>query len=332
MSSLALTPVDHHECSSYDSKFSKMMIFLNAEQAHRVSKIYNEIVSECTQNGCRNHLTDLHLGLYEFFQQKGLTLHGLAAYARGYYFSQAAKSMPHALGIEQNEYATSSLMPIGSASVGECMCICLRNLKSEEIFVAHIDRRTSKESIKDVLADFLTAPSIGYLIGGSVEDEELAEISKQNLDKVKESLSEHKEIVLMVEKTLEVPHPTAFVFDLEGNLHENVYPGQLTVERMARNGLAAKSGTRPITKLQSRQSSTFSPIKITEEEAEFAKNELSSLRSSPTCSPNRSPTPLHLLELESVTLFADDRSETPEKIESIQKLLLGCLFDCESKT
>jgi hypothetical protein len=327
MSSLAIIPTNHQECSSFDSKFSKLMIFLKADQANKVSKIYSEIVNECTQNGCRNHLTDLHLNLFDFFQEKGQILHGLAAYTRGYYFSQAAKSMPHSLGIEQNEYAISSTQPIGTASVGECICICLKNLGSDEIFVAHVDRRTSQDSIKKALTDFLTAPSTGYLLGGSIEDDELKEISKQNLNKVKESLLEHKEIVLIVEKTLEVPHPSSFVFDLEGHLHENVYPGQLTVERMVRNGLAAKSGIRPISKLQSRPSSAFSPIKISKEEAEFAKAELSSLRSTPISSPPRSPTPVHLLELESVALFADERSETPKKIESIEKLLQGCLFD-----
>jgi hypothetical protein len=325
MSSIVLSTTVQQECSSFDGNISKMMFFLNQGRTDRISKIYSNIVETCTKFGCRDHLTDLHLKASDYFEKKNQPLHRLAAYTLGYYYSQAATNISEALGIEQNEYAISLTKPIGTASVGECICICLKKLTSTEIFVAHVDRRTNMESIDQVMKDFLKdSAAIGYLIGGSNEDEDLLEISKENLRNVKTILSCYNEKISIIEKTLTTPHSTAFVFDGDGILHENVYPGKLSLERMARNGLAAKAGMRSISKFDSRASSPFTTIKITREEAEFAEQEIAFLEQG-----KRQTSPVYQLELESVALFADERPESPEKIAAIDKLLQGGLFNDE---
>jgi hypothetical protein len=327
-SSVVLSTTVQHECASYNSKISKMMILLNSGHTNRVPGIYSDIVDTCTKSGCRNHLRDLHLQVSDYFDKNNQPLHRLAAYTLGYYFSQAAKNSPEALGIEQNEYAISSREPIGTASVGECICICLKNLSSNEIFVAHVDRRTDKESINQVIKDFLKdSKAEGYLIGGSVENSDLLEISEQNLSKMKEILSNYGEKIKIEEKTLATPHSTAFVYDCDGKLHENVYPGKLSLERMARNGIAAKAGMRHISKFESRSSSPFTPLEITREQAIFAGEEIACLENEQ----NRRTSPVYQLELESVLLYADNRPESPKKISAIDQLLQGNLFSEEFK-
>lgn len=323
-SSLVLSTTVQQECTSYDENISRMMTFLNHGLTERASRIYSSIVDTCTEFGCRNHLRELHLQVSDYFEKKNQPIHRLAAYTLGYYFSQAATNSPEALGIEQNEYAISLREPIGTASVGECICICLKNTTSSEIFVAHVDRRTNKESINQVIKDFLKdSKAEGYLIGGSVENPELLEISQENLSKMKEIISNYGEKIKIEEKTLATPHSTAFVYDCDGILYENVYPGKLSLERMARNGIAAKTGMRPISKFESRSSSPLTPLEISIEEAEFAKEQIACLENE-----HRRTSPVHHLELESVVLYADKRPGSPEKIAAIDQLLRGKLL-CE---
>jgi hypothetical protein len=312
-----VTIAEGAECLDFDSQFNRFKLFLGSSRLTKASEVYSSIYKNCQQNGCRGHLRDLHLILSDYFKENGKTVLSTIAFTKAYYFQQAAKSCEEAIGVEQNEFAVSSKKPIGTSSVGECVCLCLQQQATKKILVAHIDVRTSAESIDRLLLEFVTEPCKGYLIGGSAVNEELEIISRKNIEKVDRSLHRYSQISL-TRRVLDTPHPTTFIFDLAGNLIEDVYPGKLDEQRLLRNAIAIKGNQRDIRPvyLDDASGSAVSIFVTNEDDSRFIKDKMTSILKEPDeCSP------VHYLEMMTLNTFLDSdsssSSSSPISIDSV---------------
>lgn len=144
---------------------------------------------------------------------------------------------PRAVLVEQNEYMISKAHPLGTSSVGECIAIAAYHRATKTIGLAHIDHLTSQKSIAYFLSQMPKGSLEITLIGGSSINAEKNHISKTNFEKINAIFAEKKDIQVH-NRALSIAHPTTFVVDLNGEIHDHKLPTQNTETRYIRSGLA----------------------------------------------------------------------------------------------
>ncbi|MCX6990004.1 MAG: hypothetical protein NTX49_02900 [Chlamydiae bacterium] len=262
---MTITACESISSSEVENLFAKGKIFLDSSRLDKAFIVLQKCYDLALTSKMFKIAAEASLHLAEIYNKKRDFSSCRLSFIQGYDLTQGTP-YAEALPLEQNEYAISRTAALGTTSIGECMALALYHPESKTIALAHIDVRTSAESIEALLSKMPDGKLEAHIIGGSA-DKLLRETSLGNLIKTEAALAKRKDITLE-EHALDSPHTTAFVMDLEGRIHNDTIPSMESPHRFSRSGLASFSEeSRPLRQAYSESDGRMveSPIEITED-------------------------------------------------------------------
>jgi hypothetical protein len=244
VSSDQYSSIDVDQMDDIKKNFSRGGIFFNSGKLDKAISIFLKCFATASILQFQSMVIDSSLKLSEIYLQQKEFFSARSFFRKAYDASQGLSVYSQALSLEQNEYAISSCKALGTHIIGECVAVGFHHKDKKMIGLAHIDVRTSFESVRHFIDLIPKGNVVVHLIGGSAH-EDLIESSKVNIEKIKKALLPTS--IEVVEHTLDIAHPSAFVIDLEGNIHSDTHTLFDSASRNVRSALASLSvSERPL--------------------------------------------------------------------------------------
>jgi hypothetical protein len=229
--------VDSEQLQKAQGLFSKGRVFFDSKMFQKAIGCFLSCLALSSTMKFQQMIIDSALKLSESYLQKEEYAQARKMYRIAYDATQGISVFDGALSIEQNEYAISSTSALGTHSVGECVAIAFHHEDSATIGLAHVDLRTSVDSVKRFVDTIPEGKVTVHLIGGS-QEADLIDSSRANLAKVKKVFAERARVEL-VDWTLDTPHPSSFVIDIKGNIHHDTHTPYDLMVRNVRSALSS---------------------------------------------------------------------------------------------